>query len=142
MLDDENDENDELWEYEPDLGPVVQAAIDVINAIQYAIFNDPPEGEVHEDDEVFGEIIENFFAPVCGCDVCCAREIIHVTFPLCVNAALKAMVKHNENPEAAPCCIVAGRAWNYHHALLDISVGVDDPKARAQEALGMKQGEA
>lgn len=138
MLD---DEHDEIWEYEPDLGPVCQAAIDVINAIQYAVF-DASEGDVPEDDEVFGEIIENFYAPVCGCDVCCAREIVNHIFPLCVNAALKAMVKYNDNPDSAPCCIVASRAWSYHHALLDIIVGVDNPKARAQQALGMKQGEA
>lgn len=134
MADDEN-----IWQYFPDLNPVMQCALGVIEDIEYIYYADQ-EPDENVDQERYEEISEKFYAPVCGCDVCVSREIVHRIFPMCIDAALSAMVAENENQKTAPCCIVAARAWKYHVALLDIvsHEGID-PKDRALVALGMKK---
>lgn len=120
-----------------DATTAVRAAAERLDACDYILWCEATNNDEANDD--YNEAVDQLLAPFCGCNGCMAREAIHAAIEPLLKAFLTELSINNENPDGAPCCVVGKRAWDYHVALLDISLGTDNPKDRALKALGMKK---
>ena len=119
-----------------DLTPAVDAAAERLNTCDF-VFWCEQTGE--DNGPSYEDAVNQLASAYCGCNYCNAREAIHASVEIILRDFLKELSIESENPDQAPCCIVGKRAWDYHVALLDISLGNPDPKDRALKALGMKK---
>jgi hypothetical protein len=123
-----------------DLTESIRAAAEHLDTCDYVMFCEAVEYDEDDDtNEQYQEAVDKLAAPFCGCNGCIAREAIYSGLEPLLKEFLRELVAYNENPDTAPCCIVGKRAWQYHVALMDISLGADNPKDLAAKVLGMKK---